>query len=58
MSYFRQLLLDDETAATSVEYAVMLAGILLAAIIALMSMGSAVDTLFGGANTSMEAHGM
>lgn len=58
MRHIRELLLDDETAATAVEYAVMLAGILLAVIITLQSLGTAINTLYSNSKTSMEAHGM
>ena len=49
--------LTDETAATAVEYAVMLAAILLTIIGAIMSVGTETGGMWGNIDGSLESHG-
>ncbi|MEX0701578.1 MAG: Flp family type IVb pilin [Planctomycetales bacterium] len=58
MTCLREFLLDDQTAATAVEYAVMLAAILLAVIAAIAAVGAKVNTLYGNSKSEMESHGI
>ncbi len=53
-----QKILHDESAATAVEYAVMLGMILMTAIIAIGAMGRQVGVLFNTADSEMQAHGI
>lgn len=55
MRFFNALLWDD-TAATAVEYAVLLAMILVTAIAAISSVGQAAGGWWGNIRTEMEAH--
>jgi pilus assembly protein Flp/PilA len=48
----------DEDGPTAVEYAVMLAMIILVAIAGVMSVGAEANNLFGRADTQMKAHGI
>jgi len=48
----------DEEAATAVEYAVMLALIILTALAAINSFGQQVGTMYGNVDTEMQAHGI
>ena len=48
----------EEKAATAVEYAVMLAGILMVCIGAVAALGEANGNLWGGIQGDMEAHGI
>ena len=50
-------ILCDEEAATAVEYAVMLAMILLSVISAIGVLGGETGTLWGNIQTDLEAHG-
>lgn len=52
-----QRFLREEHAATAVEYAVMLAMILMTAIAAVSSFGSATGGLWGGIDGDLQAHG-
>ena len=49
--------LRDDQAATAVEYAVMLAMIIMTAIAAISSFGSATNGLWGGIDGDLDAHG-
>ena len=49
--------LSDDGAATAVEYAVMLAMIIMTAIAAISSFGSATGGLWGGIDGDLQAHG-
>lgn len=57
LNWFRQFL-RDESGPTAVEYAVMLAMIIVAAIAGIMSVGVEANNLFGRADTQMKAHGI
>lgn len=56
MSFLRRFLRRDE-AATAVEYAVMLAFILLSCIAAIASVGAQSGGMWGNTKTELEAHG-
>lgn len=51
-------LLQDDEAATAVEYAVMLAAIILTAILGIASVGDATGGLFGNIDSEMQSHGI
>lgn len=57
LNWCRQFL-RDESGPTSVEYAVMLAMIIVVAIAGIMSVGVEANNLFGRANSQMKDHGM
>ena len=48
--------IKNEEAATAVEYAVMLALILMSIIATVQSFGGTASSLFGNANTEIDAH--
>jgi len=50
--------LHDEQATTAVEYAVMLAMILLVVIAGVANFGNATNGMFGRVDTQMKAHGV
>jgi Flp pilus assembly pilin Flp len=60
MQHFRLFLrlIRDENATASVEYAVMLAMILLVVILAVSSFGGAGNSMFGRIDTQMKSHGI
>lgn len=51
-----QSFFKNEEAATAVEYAVMLALILMSVIATIQSFGGAASSMFGNANTEIENH--
>ncbi len=53
---FIQKFIQEEEAATAVEYAVMLALILMSMILAIQSFGDTIATMFGTANTEINTH--
>ena len=53
---FIQNFLKNEEAATAVEYAVMLALILMTMILAIQSFGGTIASMFGTANTEINTH--
>lgn len=53
-----QQFLNDEAATTAVEYAVMLAMILLVLIVAVGNFGGSGNSMFGRVDTQMRAHGI
>ena len=53
MSLFKKFM-DDETAATAIEYGLIAAGISLAIIGAVNGIGSSLSTKFGAINTSLK----
>ncbi len=55
--FFSDLLIDDD-GATAVEYAVMLALIILVVFASVASVGTKTSTLFNNASTSMQAAGV
>jgi len=56
MNFLRGLLIEDG-GATAVEYAVMLAAILLSAIVAIAALGSQSGGMWGGIEGSLNDHG-
>jgi pilus assembly protein Flp/PilA len=57
LNWFRQFL-RDESGPAAVEYAIMLALIIVVAIAGIMSVGVEANNLFGRADNQMKAHGM
>ena len=57
MASFRKWLADD-SAATSVEYAVMVSMILMAAFAAVAAMGGQTAVMYGDIQSEMELHGI
>ena len=57
MIQFIKRLLRDEDGPTSVEYAVMLAMILMAVIVTITSFGQAQNQYWGGIKTELNNHG-
>ncbi len=53
---YLQTFLKNEEAATAVEYAVMLALILISVVATIQSLGGTVSNLFGNANSEIESH--
>jgi pilus assembly protein Flp/PilA len=51
-----QKFIQEEAAATAVEYAVMLALILMTMILAIQSFGGTIASMFGTANTEIDTH--
>lgn len=49
---------EEDAAVTSVEYAVMLAAILMAALAGILVLGEQTNSLFSDARTQMESHGV
>ena len=58
MSAIRRFLFDEDEAVTAVEYAVMLALIIVVCIGAIRSLGNANDGLWGGNYAKMKAAGV
>ncbi len=54
---FLKRFLKEEDGPTSVEYAVMLAAILMACIVAIGAIGTQTNSLFENSNTEMQNHG-
>jgi pilus assembly protein Flp/PilA len=52
-----QAFFRDDQAATAVEYAVMLAMIIVTCVAAISSFGSASNGMWGGINNDLNAHG-
>lgn len=50
--------LNDDEAATAVEYAIMLAAIILTAIVGIIAVGESTSALFTNADTEMKSHGI
>jgi len=50
--------LKNDEATASVEYAVMIAAILLAAIVSIAAVGTQTDVLYGEVDAEMQAHGI
>ena len=50
--------LKDDEAATAVEYAIMLAGIILTAVVGIIAVGESTNGLFNTANSEMQSHGI
>jgi Flp pilus assembly pilin Flp len=50
--------LNDDEAATAVEYAIMLAGIILTAIAGIFAVGESTSGLFITIDTEMQSHGI
>ena len=57
MSQLRRFLVNED-GPTAVEYAVMLALILLAALVGIASVGTATSDLFNTSSSEMQAHGI
>ncbi len=50
--------LSDSEAVTSVEYAVMLAAIIITAIVGIIAVGGATDAMYNNIDTEMQGHGV